>query len=57
MSVHLYTSSQFVFSIEMNEMFGVLHEPHDLSDEFIALMLPRNIGIEQHLVDQPYNSS
>jgi hypothetical protein len=41
----------------MNEMFGVLHEPHDLSDEFIALMLPRNIGIEQHLVDQPYNSS
>ena len=57
MSVHLYTSSRFVPSIEKNEMFGLLHEQHDLSDGFIAFMLARNIGIEQQLVDQPFNFS
>ena len=57
MSVHLYTSSRFVFSIEKHEMSGVLRGQHDLSDGFIAFMLARNIGIEQYLVDQPFNSS
>jgi hypothetical protein len=38
-------------------MPGVLRGQHDLSDGFIAFMLARNIGIEQHLVDQPFNSS
>ena len=57
MSVHLYTSSRFVFSFEKHEMSGVLRGQHDLSDGFIAFMLARNIGIEQYLVDQPFNSS
>ena len=43
--------------IEKREMLRVLHEEHNLSDQFIAFMLARNIRIEEDLVDQLFNSS
>ena len=43
--------------IEKSEMLRVLHEQHDLSDEFIAFMLARNIRVEEDLIDQLFNSS
>ena len=43
--------------IEKSEMLRVLHEQHDLSDQFIAFMLARNIRIEEDLIDQLFNSS
>ena len=43
--------------IEKREMLKVLHEQHDLSDQFIAFMLARNIRIEEDLIDQLFNSS
>jgi CRP/FNR family transcriptional regulator, cyclic AMP receptor protein len=46
-----------VLVIEKSEMFRVLHEQHDLSDQFIAFMLERNIRIEEDLIDQLFNSS
>lgn len=46
-----------LLGIEKNEMFGVPYEQHGLSDGFIPFVLARNIGIEQYLVDQPFNSS
>jgi len=46
-----------VLVIDKAEMFKVLHEQHDLSDRFISFMLPRNIRVEEDLVDQLFNSS
>jgi CRP/FNR family transcriptional regulator, cyclic AMP receptor protein len=46
-----------VLLIEKNEMIRVLHEEHDFSDRFIAYMLARNIGLEEDLIDQFFNSS
>ena len=43
--------------IEKSEMLRVLHEQHNLSDQFIAFMLARNIRIEEDLIDQLFNSS
>src|SRR5208282_2370757 len=43
--------------IEKSEMLKVLHEQHDLSDQFIAFMLARNIRIEEDLIDQLFNST
>ena len=43
--------------IEKSEMLRVLHEQHDLSDQFIAFMLARNIRVEEDLIDQLFNSS
>jgi len=43
--------------IQKKELLHVLHEQHDLSDQFIAYMLSRNIRIEEDLIDQLFNSS
>ena len=43
--------------IAKSEMLRVLHEQHDLSDQFIAFMLARNIRVEEDLIDQLFNSS
>lgn len=43
--------------IEKSEMLRLLHEQHDLSDQFIAFMLVRNIRSEEDLIDQLFNSS
>src|SRR6202165_4856088 len=43
--------------IEKKEMIRVLHTEHAFSDRFVAYMITRNIRIEQHLVDQHFNSS
>ena len=57
MSVHLCTSSRFVFGIKENEVFRVLRQHHDLSDRFIAFMFSRNLRIEEDLIDQLFDSS
>ncbi|HET6930543.1 MAG TPA: Crp/Fnr family transcriptional regulator [Candidatus Acidoferrum sp.] len=46
-----------VHVIAKSEMLRVLHEQHDLSDQFIAFMLARNIRVEEDLIDQLFNSS
>jgi CRP/FNR family transcriptional regulator, cyclic AMP receptor protein len=46
-----------VLRIGKDEMMRTLHEQPALSDRFIAHMLARNIGIEEALVDQLFNSS
>ena len=38
-------------------MAKVLHEQNKLADRFIAHMVPRNVRIEQDLIDQLFNSS
>ena len=43
--------------IQKKELLHVLHEQHELSDQFIAYMLSRNIRIEEDLIDQLFNSS
>ena len=43
--------------IQRKELLRVLHEQHELSDQFIAYMLSRNIRIEEDLIDQLFNSS
>src|SRR5260370_8804995 len=50
-------TSSAVLDIEKSEMFKVLHEQHAFSDRFLAFMLPRNIRIEEDLIDQLFNSS
>jgi CRP/FNR family cyclic AMP-dependent transcriptional regulator len=46
-----------VLAIKKNRMVKVLHEQHALSDLFIAHMLSRNVGTEQDLIVQLFNSS
>jgi CRP/FNR family transcriptional regulator, cyclic AMP receptor protein len=46
-----------VLVIEKDEMIGVLHAEHELSDRFITHMLARNIRVEADLVDQLFNST
>jgi CRP/FNR family transcriptional regulator, cyclic AMP receptor protein len=43
--------------VEKKEMVRVLHEEHELSDQFIAYMLGRNARVEADLIDQLFNSS
>lgn len=50
-------TTSIMHAIEKSEMLRVLHEQHNLSDQFIAFMLARNIRIEEDLVDQLFNSS
>lgn len=50
-------TTSIIHAIEKSEMLRVLHEQHNLSDQFIAFMLARNIRIEEDLVDQLFNSS
>jgi CRP/FNR family cyclic AMP-dependent transcriptional regulator len=46
-----------VLVIKKSRMVKVLHEQHALSDLFIAHMLSRNVGTEQDLIGQLFNSS
>jgi CRP/FNR family transcriptional regulator, cyclic AMP receptor protein len=46
-----------ILLINKDEMVGLLHQQHALSDRFIAHVLTRNIRIEEDLVDQLFNSS
>jgi CRP/FNR family transcriptional regulator, cyclic AMP receptor protein len=43
--------------IEKKAMMDALHREHALSDMFVAYLLARNIGYEEDLVDQLFNSS
>jgi CRP/FNR family cyclic AMP-dependent transcriptional regulator len=43
--------------VPKQQMIGLLHNQHALSDRFITYMLARNIRIEEDLVDQLFNSS
>ena len=60
-SIRMGTATAITFSavvvIEKKEMIRVLHERQELSDQFIAFMLSRNIRIEEDLIDQLFNSS
>ena len=51
------TTDSAVLLVDKDQMVGLLHEQHELSDRFIAHMLARNIRIEEDLVDQLFNSS
>jgi CRP/FNR family transcriptional regulator, cyclic AMP receptor protein len=46
-----------VLLVDKEEMVGLLHQQHTMSDRFISHMLSRNIRIEEDLVDQLFNSS
>jgi CRP/FNR family transcriptional regulator, cyclic AMP receptor protein len=46
-----------ILLVGKEEMVGVLHEEHAMSDRFISHMLARNIRIEEDLIDQLFNSS
>ena len=43
--------------MQKEELLGVLHAEHELSDHFIAYMLAHNIRVEEDLIDQLFNSS
>jgi CRP/FNR family transcriptional regulator, cyclic AMP receptor protein len=51
------TMDSAVLLVDKDQMVGLLHKQHALSDRFIAHMLARNIRIEEDLVDQLFNSS
>jgi CRP/FNR family transcriptional regulator, cyclic AMP receptor protein len=51
------TTDSAVLLVDKDQMVGLLHKQHGLSDRFIAHMLARNIRIEEDLVDQLFNSS
>jgi len=51
------TVDSTILLVDKDEMVGLLHSQHALSDRFIAHMLARNILIENDLVDQLFNSS
>lgn len=46
-----------VLLIDKEEMIGLLHREHAMSDRFISHLLARNIRIEEDLIDQLFNSS
>ena len=46
-----------VFRIEKSAMIRSLHEQTELSEKFTALLLTRNIDIEEDLCDQLFNHS
>ncbi len=46
-----------ILRIEKKAMMDALHNEHALSDMFVAYLLARNIGYEEDLVDQLFNSS
>jgi CRP-like cAMP-binding protein len=51
------TTASTVLRLPKEEMVGLLHLQHDMSDRFITHMLTRNIRIEEDLIDQLFNSS
>jgi CRP/FNR family cyclic AMP-dependent transcriptional regulator len=46
-----------VVMIAKQQMLGLLHEHHAMSDRFIAHMLARNLRVEEDLIDHLFNSS
>jgi len=46
-----------LFRIEKSLMSRMLHEKHEISEQFVAHLLSRNIRYEADLVDQLFNSS
>ena len=46
-----------VFRVEKRAMMRSLHEQSDLSEKFTALLLTRNIDLEEDLCDQLFNHS
>jgi hypothetical protein len=46
-----------VMRIDKTYMMEVLHREHTFSDIFVAYLLTRNIGYEEDLIDQLFNSS
>jgi CRP/FNR family transcriptional regulator, cyclic AMP receptor protein len=50
-------SPSVVLSVRKEEMLGLLHTQHAMSDRFISHMLSRNLRIEEDLIDQLFNSS
>src|SRR6266516_4147870 len=46
-----------VFRIEKRAMIRALHEQSELSEKFMALLLARNIDLEEDLCDQLFNHS
>jgi CRP/FNR family transcriptional regulator, cyclic AMP receptor protein len=46
-----------ILLVGKEQMVGLLHEEHGMSDRFISHMLARNIRIEEDLIDQLFNSS
>src|SRR5678815_3540690 len=46
-----------VFRIDKRAMIRSLHEQSELSEKFMALLLPRNIDLEEDLCDQLFNHS
>jgi CRP-like cAMP-binding protein len=51
------TSASTILVVGKEEMVGLLHKQHAMSDRFISHMLARNIRIEEDLIDQLFNSS
>jgi CRP-like cAMP-binding protein len=46
-----------ILLVAKEQMVGLLHREHAMSDRFISHMLARNIRIEEDLIDQLFNSS
>jgi CRP/FNR family cyclic AMP-dependent transcriptional regulator len=46
-----------ILLVGKEEMVGLLHKQHAMSDRFISHLLGRNIRIEEDLIDQLFNSS
>lgn len=51
------TTDSTILLVDKDQMGGLLHKQHAMSDRFIAHMLARNIRIEEDLIDQLFNSS
>jgi CRP-like cAMP-binding protein len=51
------TADSTILLVDKDQMVGLLHKQHAMSDRFIAHMLARNIRIEEDLIDQLFNSS
>ena len=51
------TTATTILLVDKQQMVGLLHKEHAMSDRFIAHMLARNIRIEDDLIDQLFNSS
>jgi len=51
------TTPTTILLVDKQQMVGLLHQEHAMSDRFISHMLARNIRIEEDLIDQLFNSS
>jgi CRP-like cAMP-binding protein len=51
------TTPTTIMLVDKEQMVGLLHQEHTMSDRFISHLLARNIRIEEDLIDQLFNSS